>query len=173
MKVLVMYDSIYGNTERVARLISEELREKGLEAECRHQSESGEEDFMGKDLWVLGSPTRWGRPTFRFKTLVLNGVKEAGKDHDFVTFDTRYENMHSGAADRLSRASNEKGAEDDPAARAFRHGRGRAAPGPGREGTAVRPDHRRPALISDGGGFYRDLVGLLLHLGVEQQDDGR
>lgn len=109
MKVLVMYDSIYGNTERVARLISEGLREKGLEAECRHQSESGEEDFMGKDLWVLGSPTRWGRPTFRFKTLVLNGVKETGKDHDFVAFDTRYENMHSGAADRLSNLLTRKG----------------------------------------------------------------
>lgn len=109
MKVLVMYDSIYGNTERVARLISDGLREKGLEAECRHQSESGEEDFMGKDLWVLGSPTRWGRPTFRFKTLVLNGVKETGKDHDFVTFDTRYESMHSGAADRLSKLLTRKG----------------------------------------------------------------
>ncbi|MCX6650314.1 MAG: flavodoxin family protein [Methanomassiliicoccales archaeon] len=109
MKILVMYDSIYGNTERMAKAITEGLKEKGHEVECRHQSVSGEEDFMGAKLWVLGSPTRWGRATFRFRTLVLNAVKEAGTDHDFVTFDTRYENMHYGAADRLSQLLTKKG----------------------------------------------------------------
>jgi flavorubredoxin len=103
MRLLVMYDTFYGNTERVADLVAEELRTAGHEVSCRRQSESGEEDFIGVRFWVLGSPTRWGRPTFRFKTLLRNAVKEAGKDHDFVVFDTRFEEVHAGAADRLHR----------------------------------------------------------------------
>lgn len=101
MPLLIMYDSIYGNTERVANLIAQGLREKGQEVICRHQSGSGEQDFIGVRFWVLGSPTRWGRPTFRFKTLLRNAVKDAGADHDFVVFDTRFAEVHSGAADRL------------------------------------------------------------------------
>jgi len=101
MRLLVMYDSKYGNTERVATLIAEEVRKDGHDVDCRHQADSGEDDFLGVRLWVLGSPTHFGRPTFKFKTLLRNAVKEAGKDHDFVVFDTRYDNMHSGAADRL------------------------------------------------------------------------
>ncbi|MCG7844973.1 MAG: hypothetical protein MIO90_06035 [Methanomassiliicoccales archaeon] len=103
MRLLIMYDTFYGNTERVANLIAEGLREKGHEVVCRRQSESGEEDFVGVRFWVLGSPTRWGRPTFRFKTLLRNAVKDAGTDHDFVVFDTRFPEVHSGAADRLHR----------------------------------------------------------------------
>ncbi len=109
MQLLVMYDTFYGNTERVAQTVAEEIRQRGHEVQCRNQSESGEEDFMGIRLWVLGSPTRWGRPTFRFKTLLRNAVKEAGKDHDFVVFDTRFEEVHSGAADRLHRLLTKEG----------------------------------------------------------------
>ncbi|MDD1772868.1 MAG: flavodoxin family protein [Methanomassiliicoccales archaeon] len=101
MKVLVMYDSVFGNTERLARIVADEIKGSGHEVECRDQSASGEEDFVGVRLWVLGSPTRWGRPRFRFTTLVKNAVKEAGKDHDFVAFDTKYEKFHTGSADRL------------------------------------------------------------------------
>ncbi|TFG57258.1 MAG: hypothetical protein E4H30_01125 [Methanomassiliicoccus sp.] len=109
MRILVMYDSFYGNTERIAKAISEGIREGGHEVDCRHQSVSGEQDFLGVHLWILGSPTRWGRPTFRFKTLVRNAVKDAGKDHDFVVFDTRFEEVHSGAADRLHRMLSKEG----------------------------------------------------------------
>lgn len=103
MRVLVIYDTTYGNTERIARSIAEELGRSGREVSFRRQSASGEEDFIGVPLWVIGSPTHWGRAPFRFNTLLRNAVKDAGNDHDFVTFDTRYEKMHSGAADRLHR----------------------------------------------------------------------
>lgn len=103
MRVLVIYDTTYGNTERIARSIAEELGRSGREVSFRRQSGSGEEDFIGVPLWVIGSPTHWGRAPFRFNTLLRNAVKDAGNDHDFVTFDTRYEKMHSGAADRLHR----------------------------------------------------------------------
>ena len=135
MPLLIMYDSIYGNTERVANLIAQGLREKGREVVCRHQSESGEQDFIGVRLWVLGSPTRWGRPTFRFKTLLRNAVKDAGADHDFVVFDTRFEEVHSGAADRLHQLLTKSGLRPLMPPQAFFV-----------EGHRLRPDQEEKAL---------------------------
>ncbi len=103
MRILVIYDTNYGNTERIAQIISEELGASGHQVSCRRQSASGEEDFIGVPLWVIGSPTHWGRAPFRLNTLLRNAAKDAGSDHDFVAFDTRYENMHSGAADKTHR----------------------------------------------------------------------
>lgn len=103
MRILVIYDTKFGNTERIAQLITEELGASGNEVSCRRQSASGEEDFVGVPLWVIGSPTHWGRASFRFNTLLRNAMKDAGNDHDFVAFDTRYDNMHSGAADKTHR----------------------------------------------------------------------
>ena len=103
MRILVIYDTVSGNTERIAQLIAEELGASGHEVSCRRQSVSGEEDFVGVPLWVIGAPTHWGRAPFRFNTLLRNALKDAGSDHDFVAFDTRYENMHSGAADKTHR----------------------------------------------------------------------
>ena len=103
MRILVIYDTKYGNTERIAQLMAEELTGSGHQVSCRRQSVSGEEDFIGVPLWVIGSPTHWGRASFRFNTLLRNAMKDAGNDHAIVTFDTRYENMHSGAADKMHR----------------------------------------------------------------------
>lgn len=101
MRILVIYDTTSGNTERIAQLIAEELGASGHQVSCRRQSVSGEEDFMGVPLWVIGSPTHWGRVPFRFNTLLRNAVKDAGNDHAFIAFDTRYEKVHSSAADRI------------------------------------------------------------------------
>jgi hypothetical protein len=64
---------------------------------------------MGVPLWVIGSPTHWGRVPFRFNTLLRNALKDAGSDHDFIAFDTRYEKVHSGAADRVHRLMAKEG----------------------------------------------------------------
>jgi len=101
MRILVIYDTTSGNTERIAQLIADELGASGHQVSCRRQSVSGEEDFVGVPLWVVGAPTHWGRAPFRFNTLLRNAVKDAGNDHDFVAFDTRYEKVHSSAADRM------------------------------------------------------------------------
>jgi len=56
---------------------------------------------MGVPLWVIGTPTHWGRAPFRFNTLIRNALKDAGNDHSFIAFDTRIDKVHSGAADRV------------------------------------------------------------------------
>ena len=62
MHVLIVYDSVFGNTERVARAIAEGL---GGQMGVRSERVGNVRDVMldGLDLLIAGSPTRAFRPT--------------------------------------------------------------------------------------------------------------
>lgn len=85
MKVLLVYDSVFGNTEKVARAIAEAL---GLgEAGIVKVSDVRSEQLKGLDLLIVGSPTRAFRPTKPISTFLdkipngsLKGVKVAAFD---------------------------------------------------------------------------------------------
>jgi flavodoxin I len=62
MKALVVYDSIFGNTEKMARAIASGL-ETGAEVTVKKIGEVSRPDFFEADLVVVGSPTRGFRPT--------------------------------------------------------------------------------------------------------------
>ncbi len=80
MKVVLVYDSKYGNTERIAQAIAKGLAEAGLtEVRVLWVAKACEDDFHDVDLWVIGSPTRWGGPTFKMRTLLSNAIKYEGK----------------------------------------------------------------------------------------------
>lgn len=86
MKALVVYESYFGNTEKVARAVAE-----GLAAHCevsvQKAAEVRPEELKNFDLVVVGSPTRAFRPTEGTQALLkalpaglLKGVKVAGFD---------------------------------------------------------------------------------------------
>jgi flavodoxin len=88
MKALVVYDSVFGNTEKVAQAMGEALSEQ-VDAEVRKVGDVKPEDLSGLDALIVGSPTRAFSPTPDTKTFVgsipansLNGVK-------VTAFDTR------------------------------------------------------------------------------------
>jgi flavodoxin len=87
MKALIVYDSVYGNTEKIARSISDGLSEKNETRLVR----AGKEmiDLKGIGLLVVGAPTQGGRPTPAiqgfFKSIPQNGLK----DIKVAAFDTR------------------------------------------------------------------------------------
>ena len=58
MKALVVYDSVFGNTEKVAQAMA-----AALEVEARRVGDVRPEQWAGLDLLVVGSPTRAFRPT--------------------------------------------------------------------------------------------------------------
>ena len=60
MKKLVVYDSVFGNTEQVARAIGQAL--KG-QVEVLAVSQVKQEHLSGLGLLLVGSPTRGFRPT--------------------------------------------------------------------------------------------------------------
>jgi flavodoxin len=83
-KVLVIYDSVFGNTEKIAQAIAAAL---GTQAMPVSQAEA--DQLRGLDLLVVGSPTRKFSPTEGISKL-LNGLP---KNHlagaRVAAFDTR------------------------------------------------------------------------------------
>jgi flavodoxin I len=86
MKGLVIYDSVFGNTEAVARAIGVGLGLVG-EGEAVGVGEAKLEQLSGVKLLVVGSPTRQFRPTPAILEFLkslsiggLNGVKVAAFD---------------------------------------------------------------------------------------------
>jgi flavodoxin len=89
MKALVIYDSVFGNTEKVARAIAESLGSQTT-VEILQAKEVIPEQLSRLDLCVVGSPTRGFRPTEtvtgvlkQIRSNSLHGVKVAA-------FDTRF-----------------------------------------------------------------------------------
>ena len=84
MKVLVVYDSLYGNTAQIARAIGDAVTG---EADVLGVGEAKPTELRSYDLVIGGSPTQGGRSTEAMRAFLacvpaLNGVRAA-------VFDTR------------------------------------------------------------------------------------
>jgi flavodoxin I len=89
MKTLIVYDSVYGNTEKVAQAIAEAI---GGEVKLARVGELDLSELKALDLLIVGAPTHAARPSpatreflERIEARALKGVKVAG-------FDTRLTN---------------------------------------------------------------------------------
>lgn len=88
MKILVIYDSAFGNTEKVARQMGEKLGAHG-EAALKRVNQVQPEAFAGLDLLVVGSPTQRFRPTAATTQLLKGIPKGALAGVRVAAFDTR------------------------------------------------------------------------------------
>jgi flavodoxin len=98
MKALVLYDSTYGNTERIARAIGEALGDG-----CRvlRASDTSARDLIEAGLLLVGCPTQGGRPTGAVKKL-LGGIEaRALSGVAAAAFDTRFAPADQGLGLRL------------------------------------------------------------------------
>lgn len=84
MNVLVIYDSVFGNTEKIAQAIAAAL---GTQAMLVSQAEGGQ--LRGRDLLVVGSPTRGFRPTEGIAKLLDGLPKNHLAGVRVAAFDTR------------------------------------------------------------------------------------
>lgn len=84
MKALVIYDSVFGNTEKVAQAIA-----AGLDSPALPVAQATGEQISGLELLVVGSPTRGFRPT----EAISKFLNELPKNHlagvQVASFDTR------------------------------------------------------------------------------------
>lgn len=98
MRVLVVYDSQWGNTEAVAGAIRGAL---GVDAAVRRADDATIADLTGVDLLVVGSPTQGGRPLPAVSKFVAN--LDGGALHGLraAAFDTRIRSCTRGFAVRL------------------------------------------------------------------------
>jgi flavodoxin len=85
MNALVVYDSVYGNTEKIARAMAEAL---GVDA--RRVGDVEPEHLQDLDLLAIGSPTQKFTPLGSIKGF-LNSLPRGGLDGVKVAaFDTRF-----------------------------------------------------------------------------------
>jgi flavodoxin len=84
MAALVVYDSIFGNTGKIARVRAAELGARAVPV-----SEAGTIDWTGIDLLVVGSPTRGFRPTPAISEFCSGLAADHGKTLAVAAFDTR------------------------------------------------------------------------------------
>ena len=88
MKSLIIYESYFGNTEKIAEAIGPALASKG-EAKVAKAVNSSLTDLDGVDLLVIGSPTREFSATKNINAFIkkLNGNTYANLQ--VAVFDTR------------------------------------------------------------------------------------
>ena len=84
--MLVVYDSIYGNTEQIARAISSAL---GAGASAVRASDADASALAGCGLLVVGSPTHGGRPSEAMKRFLGAIPGDGLKGVQVAAFDTR------------------------------------------------------------------------------------
>ena len=83
-KALVIYDSFFGNTEKVACTIGETLS-----AKVKNVVDVTIADLKDLDLLVVGSPTRGFRPTPTIATFINSLPDDLLKEIKVAAFDTR------------------------------------------------------------------------------------
>lgn len=88
MRVLVVYDSVFGNTEKIARAIANALGSPA-EVAISRAGEVTAEQLEGLDLLVVGSPTRGFRPTDAITAFLRETPAKALKGIKVAAFDTR------------------------------------------------------------------------------------
>lgn len=110
MKVLVVYDSVYGNTEQIARAIGGAITE---DVKVIHVRETEPAELLGIDLLIVGAPTQGGRPTTAMQNFLKKASPSDIQDLKIATFDTRISARWVGifgyAAGRIAKSLKKKG----------------------------------------------------------------
>lgn len=76
--ILIVYDSVKGNTERMAMLVKEGVEEEGLDATAKPVSEVYPEELLKADGIILGSMSRLGNISAPMKTFLDQTVDYQG-----------------------------------------------------------------------------------------------
>ncbi len=86
MKALVIYDSLYGNTEKIAKAIGGAIQG---EVKVLPAAEANATELKSLDLLIIGSPTQGGNATRAMQAFMGNIPETALKGVKVVVFDTR------------------------------------------------------------------------------------
>ena len=78
-KILILYYTRTGNTEKMARFIDEGAKSAGAETALKAVVDATLDDLQGSDAIILGSPTYYGLPAAEIIKLLDESVKLHGK----------------------------------------------------------------------------------------------
>lgn len=92
MKAVIVYDSVYGNTETVAKMISKSLESMGHVAELVRAKDAAKATPEG-DVIIFGSPTRMGTMTGKMKRFLKKMDAGPWESKAAATFDTEVQDV--------------------------------------------------------------------------------
>ncbi len=106
MKGMVVYDSSFGSTRKIAETIAETLKESGIEAELFHIKDTRNLGIKDYEFLVIGSPTRFGTMSFTVKGILGKVKSEEWANKPFAAFDTELaqniERKEGSAAEKIA-----------------------------------------------------------------------
>lgn len=88
MNIVIVYDSLFGNTEKIAHIITTTLKRLHT-VRTMTASQVNIPAILGADLLIVGSPTHGGRPKPYLQTM-LDQIPKGSLKHTYIAaFDTR------------------------------------------------------------------------------------
>jgi flavodoxin len=88
MKALIVYDSVYGNTEKIAKAIAEAITPSN-EVKVVRAGEANPSELASVNLLIVGSPTHAGRPIPAVQDFLKRLPERSLKGVNVAAFDTR------------------------------------------------------------------------------------
>jgi flavodoxin len=100
LKILIVYDttSAIRNTEKVAKALSEVLKEKGLDNDCVYVKDVDPAIVKNYDFVLAGSPTQMFRATEPIVQFLDRFAKDEFSGKTAAAFDTQLQSRMSGNA---------------------------------------------------------------------------
>jgi len=112
MKGIVVYDTSYGNTKKIAETIAETLEGAGMEVDLFNVKDVKKLSARDYNFLALGSPTRFGTMSFAVRFFLGKVKSEEWTNKPFVAFDTENpENMEKkewSAAEKIAERLRDK-----------------------------------------------------------------
>ena len=117
MKGIVVYDTSYGNTRKIAETIAETLRESGIEVDLFDVKDVKKLSAKDYDFLVLGSPSPFGTMSLAIRGFLGKVKGEEWINKPFAAFDTenpeniersRIEKKEWSAAEKISEKLRDK-----------------------------------------------------------------
>jgi flavorubredoxin len=98
MKAIILFDTLFGNTEKIARSLASGLQEAGVQADCVNIRAARIDELAEYDLLALGAPTQYLTASKPLKEFLerLKGLDLKGRRA--FAFDTKLDSRLSGSA---------------------------------------------------------------------------
>jgi flavodoxin len=109
MKVLIIFDSNFGNTKKLAETIAEKF---GMDTRVLHVSDYNVRELKDVKLIIVGSPVNGWRPTDKIRNFLAGFSEGQLKGIKAASFDTKMKSFIAGdASKKISRKLKKAGAE--------------------------------------------------------------
>jgi menaquinone-dependent protoporphyrinogen IX oxidase len=112
MKGVVVFDTSYGNTKKIAETIAETLKESGIAVDVFYVKDVKKLSAKDCDFLVLGSPTKFGTMSLTVKRFLGKVKGKEWMNKPFAAFDTEnpenIEKKGGSAAERIAGKLREK-----------------------------------------------------------------